>query len=393
MTDYTYSVSGDFTSGIDVGQFYGELLAAGGITSTVDNVLVVDDVVTVTLNPGSAPEEVIVDGLVAAHTPGSQPSSPSTQDPIVSSPPDANSDSNSGFGLGSRWIDQATKKEYLCVDATPGSAVWKETTVLNTIIVNQSSHGFSLTNNVPIPVYITGGVVTAARADNANTLQSMYIIGIIDSNNLLIQQSGYVIASGHALNVGQYYFLSESTAGALTSTETSTGISAVALYVVDSSRLLLIDNRPIDRNNVEKWAIKVSNTNTTTNLNTAGNTTVPITGTTEINENNFYTVVGNGVRVPQNRTYKIKVNLHVSGSLTRGNMRVRFAINGTPVGPIAAHGYIRNSSGHNETSYFLEDLRILASNDIITVVSTQEAGSGTTVMNLAGSSVMMVEAR
>jgi len=37
-------------------------------------------------------------------------------------------DSNDGYSVGSRWIDTTADKEYVCLDATVGAAVWTETT-------------------------------------------------------------------------------------------------------------------------------------------------------------------------------------------------------------------------------------------------------------------------
>lgn len=46
----------------------------------------------------------------------------------ASSAPTVNDDSDDGYGVGSEWIDEVADKGYLCLDATVGAAVWKETT-------------------------------------------------------------------------------------------------------------------------------------------------------------------------------------------------------------------------------------------------------------------------
>lgn len=42
--------------------------------------------------------------------------------------PDADNDVDEGYAVGSRWIDVTNDKEYVCLDATDGAAVWTETT-------------------------------------------------------------------------------------------------------------------------------------------------------------------------------------------------------------------------------------------------------------------------
>jgi hypothetical protein len=42
--------------------------------------------------------------------------------------PGVNDDTGNGFAVGSRWIDTTADKEYVCLDASAGAAVWTETT-------------------------------------------------------------------------------------------------------------------------------------------------------------------------------------------------------------------------------------------------------------------------
>ena len=46
----------------------------------------------------------------------------------ASAAPTVNEDSGDGYSVGSRWIDTTADKEYVCLDATVGAAVWTETT-------------------------------------------------------------------------------------------------------------------------------------------------------------------------------------------------------------------------------------------------------------------------
>lgn len=83
-------------------------------------------------DPLSAGEKTTLDGdttnpaggLIAAHdnTPAESICGEATQDP------GATQDADEGFSIGSRIINTATGNEFVCIDATPGAAVWKETT-------------------------------------------------------------------------------------------------------------------------------------------------------------------------------------------------------------------------------------------------------------------------
>jgi len=46
----------------------------------------------------------------------------------ATSAPGASNDNTQGYAVGSRWVDVTLKKEYVCLDASTGVAVWTETT-------------------------------------------------------------------------------------------------------------------------------------------------------------------------------------------------------------------------------------------------------------------------
>lgn len=135
------------------------------------------------------------------------------------------------------------------------------------------------------------------------------------------------------------------------------------------------------------------NTDIATNLNGAG-ITVPIDGTlTTLGAN--WAINGNGIQYTGTDPVFVRCSfsVHVGASVNRANMLLRCELNGTtPFGPIAAHGYIRNASGHNESSYSMPGTWIqLNQNDIVTIVSTQEAGGGNVSMDTAGTSQLLLE--
>ena len=60
----------------------------------------------------------------------------STTNAIV--PPSVTDDSNSGYYIGSRWIDTVNDAEYICLDASIGAAIWATTTASVQDITNST---------------------------------------------------------------------------------------------------------------------------------------------------------------------------------------------------------------------------------------------------------------
>lgn len=108
--------------------------------------------------------------------------------------------------------------------------------------VTQASHG--LTGRVPVYYNTSTNLWTAARA-NAGTTLGTHLAKVIDSNTLLIVQSGIFPDPTHGLTAGQYYFVSDSVAGTLTVTEpTAVGsFSNPVLYVTDANTYIVLGYR------------------------------------------------------------------------------------------------------------------------------------------------------
>ncbi len=106
----------------------------------------------------------------------------------------------------------------------------------------QNSHGF--TGRVPVYYNTSTNLWTAARANAGSTLGT-HIAKVIDSNNLLIVQSGVFSDTSHGLTPGQYYFVSDSSAGTLTVTEpTAVGsFSNPMVYVIDANSYVVLGYR------------------------------------------------------------------------------------------------------------------------------------------------------
>lgn len=108
--------------------------------------------------------------------------------------------------------------------------------------VTQASHG--LTGRVPVYYNTSTNLWTAAQA-NAGTTLGTHLAKVIDSNTLLIVQSGIFPDTSHGLTAGQYYFVSDSTAGTLTVTEpTAVGsFSNPMIYVTDANTYIVLGYR------------------------------------------------------------------------------------------------------------------------------------------------------
>lgn len=134
------------------------------------------------------------------------------------------------------------------------------------------------------------------------------------------------------------------------------------------------------------------NSDTSTNLNNLTQTEVPMDGTlTTLGTG--WSVDGNGIQLTGPDAWvKCTCSLHVGAAFNRANMTVRFALDGVLTGPIAAHGYIRNATGHNESSYTIPGFWIqMTQGQTITIETLREAGAGTISMQTAGTSYLLLE--
>ncbi len=140
-----------------------------------------------------------------------------------------------------------------------------------------------------------------------------------------------------------------------------------------------------------------TNSNTSTNLN-SNNTQAPIFGTEDYKDdgNNLYQVSGNTLIVKATGRYDIRANLSLigidsSGSLEQGtNVNARIAINGIAVGAIGASGYISFKSNHEHSSIHVNEILQLNANDVITILTYQEANSGTVQFSGSGESSFVI---
>lgn len=142
--------------------------------------------------------------------------------------------------------------------------------------------------------------------------------------------------------------------------------------------------------------IQYKNTDVTTNLNVAGGVRVPILGSLDRLRGTLF-VAGVDNRITINRSgwsgwVKVSANIYFESTATRPNLMLQLKVNNINVGMISATGYIRNNSGHNESSCSIPLFDIFVKDGDTIELSTEEgANSGIVTMTTAGASFIRLE--
>lgn len=105
--------------------------------------------------------------------------------------------------------------------------------------ISQTAHGFSVLDCL----YHDGSGWQLAQADNITTTALCVVVSIIDVDRFLICFTGRIEVPAHGLSVGQWYYLSSTTAGGLSVTVPS-AISQPMLYVESVTLLVIVQYRP-----------------------------------------------------------------------------------------------------------------------------------------------------
>ena len=108
----------------------------------------------------------------------------------------------------------------------------------STTEVTQSSHGFAVKD----AIRHNGTAWVKAQSNSASTLALGVVVVVTDSNNFTVAQSGRFELSSHGLTVGQWYYLSASSAGGLVTTEPT--FSQPIVYVESSTHIFVYPYRP-----------------------------------------------------------------------------------------------------------------------------------------------------
>jgi len=121
--------------------------------------------------------------------------------------PNQNDDYTNGYVIGSRWCDISTKREFVCLDNTVSSSVWKETTISTLIGSNIGNN--TGTEGIGIYKGLNGNILEFKKLNPATP--NIFIIddinndtvdiGIIESNITLQNLSGVLPLSKGGLGM------------------------------------------------------------------------------------------------------------------------------------------------------------------------------------------------
>jgi len=124
--------------------------------------------------------------------------------------PTSTDDVNSGFGVGSFWIDTATDKVYFCTDATVGSAVWVDVTASgggSSGLTTTTLSGATILNTTYDVVLCGGGTsyTVTLPAALSNPDKSYYIKNINpNGDDIIIDGAGYNIDGSPTFRLDPY---------------------------------------------------------------------------------------------------------------------------------------------------------------------------------------------
>lgn len=126
------------------------------------------------------------------------------------------------------------------------------------VAVSQTTHGFTAGQ----PVYFTGSAWALAKS-NAGTTLGVGLVQVVDANTFNVVQHG-VIAGLNSLTAGQYYFVSDATAGALTATEptASSSFSNPLLFALTTTTGIVLPFRPSALSGISQpdWVVVAKST-------------------------------------------------------------------------------------------------------------------------------------
>jgi len=143
------------------------------------------------------------------------------------------------------------------VDNTTIAGTWEQLNTASaggstavTSTYNITGHGFT-SADIGKAVYYNGTNLVLARSDIASTLATELISSIPSVNSIVTTQIGALtlanwtnVIGTTTLTAGEYYFVSNATAGQLTATEPSTGFSNPILKAISTTTGIILQYRP-----------------------------------------------------------------------------------------------------------------------------------------------------
>ncbi len=134
---------------------------------------------------------------------------------------------------------------------------------------------------------------------------------------------------------------------------------------------------------------QVRNTDTTTDINTAGWTVIPFGGTVD-NADAGFTTASDSITVGFDGVVSVQAAISQETVQTRTNVGIRITKNGAAVSGVGQSGYIRDASGHNNSSSHIHSVFAVASGDVIRVEGQTRGSGGTLVYQVLGESCVTV---
>ena len=251
-------------------------------------------------------------------------------------------------------VDNSTTNGVWHVSANNGSG--GSTAITSTY--NITGHGFT-SADIGKAVYYNGTTLVLARSDIASTLATELISSIPSVNSIVTTQIGALtlanwtnVTGTTTLTAGEYYFVSNTTAGQLTATEPSTGFSNPILKAISTTTGMILQYRPstVDYTSAVKGYLIAS-------LSVAQGTNIA-TGQL-IRLDNQRLLLGNTISfntstwtatLTANRNYKITAMVPFCDPATLNNPHLQYSIKITGSTPASNSGGVYASSTSDSTA-------------------------------------------
>lgn len=287
--------------------------------------------------------------------------------------------------FGSRFF-RADGSEWKKISTDDGPDGWRQIIKFNEDVGKESfvqpTHGFVQPSR-PIPVYVdTSGSVRPAIATAALTLAQANILTVNNIDEFeIVAGSSVVKFPGHDLDIGDVYYLSDTTAGAVTKVKPSQIAQPVYVALTDESILLLNRGIQVESSGGPSTAlpqIKLVNGSRTVNLISKDWTSITDLNTISFNDGNNYLLTPSGVQVPVAGRYEVVFNPHIYISNSKKVPEFALFVNGSLTNT--------RSIGHN----LIGQLE-LSANDVVNIRAQASDKKGTIKFRETGTSSLIIK--